>query len=45
MRFENKCEHLLKDIHFYLKTEQCERGGQIAPFLGVKTDLDENGLV
>ena len=42
---ENKCEHLLKDIRFYLKMEQCERGGKIVPFLGVKTDLNENGFV
>ena len=36
VRFESKCEHQLKDILFYLKTEQHERGGKIAPFLGDK---------
>ena len=45
MRLENKCEHLLKDIRIYLKTEQHERGGNIAKILGVKPDLNENGLV
>ena len=46
MHFENKREHLLKDIRFYLKMEHSERGGKIAPFLslGVKRDLNENGL-
>ena len=39
------CEHFLKDIRFYLKTEQCERGGKIAPFLAVKTNLNENRAV
>ena len=43
--FENKCEHQLKDIRFYLKTEQCKLGGNIAPFLGLKTDQNEDGLV
>ena len=35
---------MLKDIRFYLKTEHCKRGEKIAPFLGVKMDLNENGL-
>ena len=32
--FENRCGQQLKGIcfFFYLKTEQCERGGKIAPF-------------
>ena len=32
----------LKDIRFILKIEQRELGGNIAPFLGVKTNQNEN---
>ena len=41
--FVNKCEHQLKDIRCWLKTELCEAGGKITLFLGVKTDQNVNG--
>ena len=43
--FEKKCEHKSIDICFSLKAEKYEQRGKTAPFIGVKKDQNENGVM